>query len=106
MITHAMLNFSKGNDMPDMDTDIFAEQPYGRAALKKMAANSPLPENFPLYCAEWLGDKKNMYQTLKVTGAEFRAARMGPYKGKLSVLLPDTKRTVYLSPEEARNNEV
>jgi hypothetical protein len=37
---------------------------------------------------------------MEVIGAEFRVAQRGRYKGKYSILVPGTKRTVYLTSAE------
>lgn len=83
----------------DMGHDVFAEQSFGKVALQKMA---PVPENFRLYCAGWLGDKPESWDVMEVTGAEFRIAKRGPNKGKLSILVPGTKRTVYVTRAEMK----
>ena len=84
--------------MSDMTIDIFAEQPFGKAALNKM---SNMTQNFRLYHAAWLrarGVKKT--DTMKVTGAEFRHAKKGINKGKLSVIVKGTNQTVYVNKNE------
>lgn len=83
----------------DMDEDVFAEQSYGKAALQKMA---PVPEGFRLYSAGWLGDKPADWTVMEVTGAQFRVAKSGPNKGKLSIMVPGTKRTVYVTETEMK----
>lgn len=87
----------------DMEKDVFADQSYGKAALKKMA---PVPANFRLYAAGWLGKKPEDFDVMEVTGAEFRVAKSGPNKGKLSVLVPGTKRTVYVTKAEMDSAEL
>lgn len=67
--------------MPDMTVDIFAQHPFGKAALKKMGA---VPENFRLYCAGWIGENPEEWKCMDVTGAEFRRPTRGPNKGKLA----------------------
>ncbi len=84
----------------DMEKDFFADQPYGQLALQKMA---PTPSDFRLYCAEWLGDKPNDRQVLKITGGEFRRAKSGKNKGKLSILVKGTDKTVFLTSEEIQS---
>lgn len=79
----------------DMERDLFAEQPFGAAALKKMGS---LPENFRLYRAAWLENRSVM----EVVGAEFRRAKSGKNKGKLCIYVKGTNRRVVLSREEAR----
>lgn len=79
----------------DMEHDIFAEQPYGAEAIKKMG---PVPENFRLYLAGWIDKGRFM----EVVGAEFQRAKSGKNKGKLSVLVKGTNRRVVLSAEEVK----
>ncbi len=76
---------------------------YGRAALSKLA---PVAENFRIYEAGWLGDKPSEWTVMEVKGMEFRAAKTGPNKGKLTVPVPGTKRTVYVTEDEMRAFEV
>lgn len=83
----------------DMQKDPMGGTGYGKAALQKL---SPTPENFRLYEAEWLGDKPSEWTVMKVTGAEFRAAKTGPNKGKLSVMVEGSKRTAYVTKAEMR----
>lgn len=87
--------------MPDMTDDLFADQAYGKAALAKMQPTSP---NFRLYCAGWLenGGHPDTWEVMVVTGAEFREATRGPNKGKLSILIPGTKKTVHVHISEIR----
>lgn len=83
----------------DMGEDIFAEQSYGKVALQKLA---PVPENFRLYSAGWLGEKPKDWTVMEVTAAEFRVAKSGPNKGKLSIMVPGTKRTVHVTASEMK----
>lgn len=83
----------------DMRKDVMATESYGKAALQKLA---PTPENFRLYEAGWLGNKPSEWTVMKVTGAEFREAKTGPNKGKLSVMVKDSKRTAYVTSEEMK----
>ncbi|GJA77777.1 hypothetical protein [Aeromonas caviae] len=85
--------------MSDMTHDTFATFPFGKAALEKMA---PTPANFRLYKAENMGPGSGV---MKVKGAEFRIAERGPNKGKLSVLLPGTVKTVLVTLDEIRAHE-
>lgn len=57
-----------------MTVDIFAQHPFGKAALKKMGA---VPENFRLYCAGWIGENPEEWKCMDVTGAEFRRPLRG-----------------------------
>ncbi len=81
----------------DMEKDIFAEQPYGKLALKKLA---PVPANFRLYEAGWLGKRHEDWNVMEVTGAEFRVAKTGPNKGKLSIKVKGTQRSTHVTREE------
>ena len=82
--------------------DLFAEQPYGKAALAQLA---PLPENFRLYKAEWLGSNPKDWKVMKVEGAVFRRAKRGKNAGKLTVMVPGTKLTVYVHVSEMKEFE-
>ena len=76
----------------DMTVDVFVKQPYGKIALEKFGNVS---ENFRIYHVEWL-DRTIM----AVTGAEFRKVKKGPNKGKLSIKIKGTNRTVYVTADE------
>lgn len=80
----------------DMTTDVFADTTYGLIALEKLGN---VPENFRLYDVEWLGDGGER-KVMRVTGAEFRTAKSGINKGKLSVMVPKSKQTAYVTAEE------
>jgi len=80
-----------------MDEKLFEQYPYGQAALKKIGE---VPDNFRLFDAGWLEDKPEDFDTMKIVGAEFRAAKTGPNKGKLTVMVPGSKRTVYVNKSE------
>ena len=80
--------------MPDITDDLFAQQPFGVAALAKMA---PVPENFRLYSAGWVDDKP---EVMRVVGAEFRAAQSGPRKGQLVIIVHGTTRTALVTRAE------
>lgn len=83
--------------MTDMNKDIFASCSYGQVALRKLA---PVPGNFRLFSAGWLEEKPDAWKTIKVTGAEFREAKAGPNKGKLSIKVKGTQRSAYVTKEE------
>lgn len=80
----------------DLREDIFADQSYGKLALQKFA---PVDPNFRLYIAGWMG-KANERRVMKVTGAVFREAQRGPRKGQLSIMVPGTTRSVYVTSAE------
>lgn len=84
--------------MPDMTEKLFEQHAYGIAAIKKMGNIS---ENFRLFQCGWLGGARpEDWHGMQCEGAEFRAARTGPNTGKLSIMIPGSKRTVYVSREE------
>ena len=83
----------------DMQKDVFADQSYGKVALQKL---SPVPENFRLYVAGWLGKTPADFNVMEVSGAQFRTAKSGPNKGKLSMMVPGTKRTVHVTKSEMK----
>lgn len=74
-----------------MEDDIFADTSYGQAALAKIKPTDP---NFRLYCCGFVG---NSNDTMECTGAVFRAAKSGPNKGLLRVMVPGTRRTAYVT---------
>ena len=82
--------------MTDMTTDLFADLSYGKVALQKLA---PVDPDFRLYKAGWLG-KGNTREVMEVTGGLFRKALRGANKGKLSVLVPNSSRSVYVTASE------
>lgn len=82
--------------MACMKTDIFADLTYGKIALKKIA---PTDANFRLYKAGWLGDYRQR-EIMEVTGAVFREALRGPNKGQLSIMVPNSQRSVHVTARE------
>lgn len=85
------------------DSYFMNDTSFGKVALSKL---SPVPENFRIYEAGWLGSKPSEFTVMEVKGAEFRAAKSGPNKGELKIKIPNTNRTVYVTKEEiaAYNN--
>lgn len=84
--------------MSDMKEDVFAETSFGRIALKKLAESAPLNQNFRLFEAGWMEDKVGT--VMEVIGAEFKIAKSGPNKGKMCMMVPGTRRKVYVYAEE------
>lgn len=82
--------------MADLTIDPFAKYTFGRLALKKL---SGLPSNFRLYKAGWLGSG-NERDVMELTGAEFRIAMSGKNKGKMSIKVPKTDRSVFVTSKE------
>ena len=83
----------------DMQESIMDKTTYGQVALKKMA---PVPEGFRLYEAGWIDENPKERTVMQVTGAVFREAKTGPNKGKMTVKVDGTKRTVYVTKDEMR----
>jgi hypothetical protein len=88
----------KGAEM-DMTVDLFAQYPYGKAALKQLG---DVPENFRLFEAGWLGKRPEEFRVMEVKGAQYRPAKTGANKGKLTILVQGTTRTAYVTKEEIR----
>lgn len=87
----------------DMNTDVFADTVYGKIALKKLAPNEP---HFRLFEAGWLGDgKPGKREVMEVKGADFREAVRGPNKGQLSIMVPQTTRSVFVTAREMNEFE-
>ncbi|KAB7715145.1 hypothetical protein GBN32_01330 [Plesiomonas shigelloides] len=84
--------------MSNMEYDVFADYPFGKAALKKMKSKS---DNFRLFFSENMLDG-----SMKVKGAEFRVAKKGKNKGKLSIMVPNTTQTVFITADEIRAHRI
>ncbi|ADP97764.1 hypothetical protein [Marinobacter adhaerens] len=85
--------------MTDMEKDVFAHTAFGKLALKKM---QPVPDNFRLFEAGWLGEQPKDWEVMEVKGAEFRRAKSGPRKGRLAIKIRGTERTVYLTKDQIK----
>lgn len=82
----------------DMTHDIFADLPFGKLALQKMKPTDP---DFRLYKAGWLGKGYPLRrEVMEVTGAVFRRPLRGPNRGQLSIMVPGTSRTVFVTALE------
>lgn len=77
--------------------DMMKSYPPSLAAIKKLDV---VPENFAFYEFGWLGDKPEEWTVMEVKGAVFRAAKSGKNKGELSIKVPDTDRTIYVTAQE------
>lgn len=74
---------------------------FGAAALAKLKGQ--VSANFRIYSAGVVGGKGlHDWTHMSVVGAEFRVAKRGPDKGKLTVLVPGTSRRLKLTKEEVR----
>ena len=81
----------------DMTEKIFETTKFGQAALQKL---NHVTNSFRLFDAGWLETKPEDFNIMKVTGAEFRVAKFGKNKGKMTIIVPGTKRTVYVTKAE------
>lgn len=85
--------------MTDMTKDYFAEYPAGKIALSKLKNTFTLSDDFRLYLASWNKD----YSVMTLTGCDFRVAKSGKHKGVLSIKIPNTNKTVYVTKEEIQS---
>ena len=83
--------------MTDMTEKIFENTDYGKIALQKFGFVS---DNFRIYEAGWIGNNPSEFNTMKVIGGEFRIAKSGKNEGKLSILIPNSSREVYITKDE------
>lgn len=79
-----------------MTEDFFAGYTFGKIALQKIAPADP---NFRLYLFGLMNEGSEK-EVMKVSGAVFRVPVRGPNKGMLSIMVPKTSRTVYVSAAE------
>lgn len=79
-----------------MKDDLFSGTTFGKLALAKI---KPADPNFRLFSAGWLGND-NSRDVMEVKGAVLRAAKRGPRKGELCIIVPGTVRTTYVTAEE------
>ena len=59
-----------------------------------------VPENFFIYEAGWLGKRPEDFRVMEVKGAEFRAAKSGPRKGELVVMIQGTRRVTHVTRKD------
>ncbi len=85
----------------DMRDDVFADCSFGVVARRKIGPSDP---NFRLYEAGWLGKGSNN-EVMQVTGAVFREATCGKNKGRLIIMLRETRKTVYVTAQEMKDEE-
>ena len=83
--------------MTDMTERVFENQPFGNIAMQKIG---DVDCNFRLFSASWLGNDPRKSLLMKITGATFRRAKSGSNKGVLSIKVPDTTKTVYVTKAE------
>ena len=82
--------------------------PFGQAFLKKVAAfEGTLPENFFVYEAGWIeAGPPELWNTMRVKGCQFRAAKTGPNKGEICIPVNCTDYTMCVTKEEMRQAEI
>jgi hypothetical protein len=81
---------------------------FGRVFLKKVAAHEgKLPENFFVYEAGWIeAGPPELWNTMRVTGSQFRAAKTGPNKGEICIPVKGTEYVMCVTKEEMRQEEI
>ena len=73
--------------------------PPSLAAAKKMGS---VPDGFAFYEFGWLGDRPEDFTVMQVRGAVFREAKSGKNKGRRTVIVPGTERTIYVTDQEIK----
>lgn len=85
--------------MSNQTNPMMNDTSFGAAALAKLKGQ--VSENFRIYSAGCVGGKGlHDWTHMSVVGAEFRAAKRGPDKGELVVLVSGTLRRLKLTREE------
>lgn len=79
-----------------MRDDLFAEFTFGKIALQKI---EPISSDFRLNLFGFVQGRSSS-EIMKVSGAVFREPLRGPNKGMLSIRVPKTSRTVYVTAAE------
>jgi len=80
----------------------FQSDPISISAKAKMGTLND--ENFCIYKFEWRGDIKDRANcVLEVTGAQFREAKSGPRKGQKCIMIKNTDKVCFLTPDEIDN---
>lgn len=69
---------------------LFESTPAGQLALKEFFPDGNVPVNFELYNLE------TKEFAMKISGAEFRAAKAGPRKGRRCILQKETIKVAYI----------
>lgn len=87
-----------------MSAAMFEKSATGQIVIKRLAeAGTVLPKNFRFFSLGWIEKgKPSEWNTMKIEGAEFRAAKTGPRKGQLVIELKGTRRDFYVTKEEIR----
>lgn len=81
---------------------------FGQAFLKKVAENlGIIPENFFVYEAGWIeAGPPELWNTMRVKGCQFRAAKSGPNKGEMCIPVKGTEYMLCVTKEEMRQAEI
>jgi hypothetical protein len=85
----------------DMRKDLFAQYPFGQIALTKIGSADP---NFRLFCAGWMGNG-NRREVMQIQGAVFRESTRGTTKGQLSIMVPGTRQSAFVTAAEMAAHE-
>ncbi|TJY57207.1 hypothetical protein E4T66_17515 [Sinimarinibacterium sp. CAU 1509] len=84
----------------EMHDEMMLDYPPSLAAAKQLGE---VPAGFAFFEFECLGDRPEEFTVMKVTGAVFREAKTGKNKGRRTVAIPGTERTVYVTAEAIRD---
>lgn len=82
---------------------------FGQAFLKKLTDlfAGKAPENFFVFEAGWIETgPSEFWNTMKVKGCQFRAAKTGPNKGELCIPVKGTEYMLCVTKEEMRQAEI
>lgn len=82
-------------------TNQFHDTTYGKIALRKFG---DVGEAFEIFECGWLDAVRGPGGVMEVLGAEFRVAKRGPRKGERVIEIPGTRRKVFVTWEELRDD--
>ena len=83
-----------------MADEMMREYPPSLAGAAKMKEG--VPSGFAFFAFEWLGDRPDDWDVMKLTGAVLREAKSGPRKGERVIPVKGTERTVFVTSEEIK----
>lgn len=89
-----------------VDTAIEMMTTYAPSIAATKKVHGTLPEGFVWYAFEWLGDKPEEWDVMKVTGSITRIAKSGQSKGRAIAVGGKDKKTVYVTRAEIKAADV
>ncbi len=89
--------------MADMTEDVFGGTPMGKVAMVKFGKVS---DTFRIYEMGWLEERPEDFNYMDAKGADFRRAKTGKNKGKLSIMIPGSIRKVIITKEEINQSNL